>query len=67
MKTEDRKVREAGGAPVHSEVRKKHKPGDARGRPNWRSSFLSDPGATFFCGFIGKAHRHRWYRAVHTH
>jgi hypothetical protein len=34
MKTEDRKVREARTAPVHSEVRKKHKPGDARGRPS---------------------------------
>ena len=27
MKTEDRKVKEARTAPVHSEVRKKHKPG----------------------------------------
>ena len=40
MKTEDRKVEEAGCAPAHSEVRKKHKTGDARGRPSWRSSFL---------------------------
>jgi hypothetical protein len=54
MKTEDRKVEEAGCAPAHSEVRKKHKTGDARGRPSWRSSFLGDPGAKFFCGFIGK-------------
>ena len=23
--------------------------GDARGRPSWRSSFLGDPGANFFC------------------
>jgi len=50
MKTEDRKVREARTAPVHSEVRKKHKPGDARGRPSWRSSFLGDPGAKFSVG-----------------
>jgi hypothetical protein len=57
MKTEDRKVGEAGCTPVHSEVRKKHKPGDAMGRPSGRSSFLGDPGAKFFCGFIGKAHR----------
>jgi len=49
MKTEDRKVGEAGCAPVPWEVRKKQKTGDARGRPSGRSSFLGDPGATFFC------------------
>ena len=28
---------------------KRGKTGDAMGRPNWRSSFLGDAGATFFC------------------
>ena len=45
MKTEARKGKEAGCAPV----RKEHKTGDARGRPSGRSSFLGDPGAKFFC------------------
>jgi hypothetical protein len=54
MKTEDRKVEEAGCAPGHSDVRKKHQTGAARGRPSWRSSFLGDPGAKFFCGLIEK-------------
>ena len=45
MKTEARKGKEAGCAPM----RKKHKTGEARGRPSWRSSFLSDPGAKVFC------------------
>jgi hypothetical protein len=79
MKTEAGKVGEAGYAPVPSEVRKKHTPGDARGRPRWRSSFLGDPRAKVFWELTGKAHRrsrgdgngffhgpstHRWRRAV---
>ena len=53
MKTEDGKVEKAGCA-LRSHLRKKHKRGDARGRPSWQSSFLGDPGAKFFCGFIKK-------------
>jgi len=49
MKTEARKGKEAGCAPG----RKKHRTGEAGGRPSWRSSFLGDPGAQFFC-------RKRW-------
>jgi DNA replication protein DnaC len=45
MKTEARKGKEAGCAPGW----KKHKTGEARGRPSWRSSFLGDPGAKVFC------------------
>lgn len=56
MRTEDCKVEDAGGAAVPAEVRKKRQSGDARGRPSWRSSFPGDPGATFFCGLIGKTH-----------
>jgi hypothetical protein len=48
MKTEDGKVEESACAPLRSHVRKKHKRGDAGGRPSWRSSFLGDPGAKFF-------------------
>ena len=33
---------------------KNTKTGDARGRPSWRSSFLGDPGAKFFCGLTEK-------------
>ena len=43
MKTEAHKGKEAGCAPM----RKKHKTGEARGRPSWRSSFVGDSGATF--------------------
>jgi hypothetical protein len=57
MKTKAGKVGEAGCAPVPSEVRKKHTPGDARGRPRWRSSFLGDPRAKVFWELTGKAHR----------
>jgi transposase len=57
MKTEAGKVGEAGCAAVPSEVRKKHTPGDARGRPRWRSSFLGDPRAKVFWELTGKAHR----------
>jgi hypothetical protein len=57
MKTEAGKVGEAGCAPVPSEVRKKHTPGDARGRPRWRSSFLGDPRAKVFRELTGNAHR----------
>jgi len=32
---------------------KKQKKGDARGRPNARSSFLAHPDAKFFCGKRG--------------
>jgi hypothetical protein len=32
---------------------KKPKKGDARGRPNARSSFLAYPDAKFFCGKCG--------------
>jgi hypothetical protein len=32
---------------------KKQKKGDARGRPNARSSFLAHPDAKFFCGKSG--------------
>jgi hypothetical protein len=53
MKTEDRKVGEAGGAPVYWEVPATHKMGDAKGRPSGRSSLLEDPGAKFFCGKRG--------------
>ena len=45
MKTEDRKVKETGCTPV----RKRHKTGEARGRPSRRSSFVGDPGGKFFC------------------
>ena len=54
MKTEDGKMEEAAGAPLRWHVGKKHKRGDARGRPSWRSSFLGDPGAKFFCGIAEK-------------
>ena len=50
MKTEACKVEEVGYAPL----REKHKRGDARDRLSWRSSFLGDPGAKFFCGFMEK-------------
>lgn len=50
MKTEERQIEEVGCVPVPSEVRKKHTPGDARGRPRWRSSVLGDPGAKFSVG-----------------
>ena len=40
MKTEDRKVGEAGCAPVYWEVPATHKMGDAMGRPSGRSSLL---------------------------
>jgi hypothetical protein len=53
MKTEDRKVGEAGCAPVYWEVPATHKMGDAMGRRSGRSSFLEDPGAKFFCGKRG--------------
>jgi hypothetical protein len=53
MKTEDRKVGEAGCAPVYGEVPATHKMGDAMGRPRGRSSFLEGPGAKFFCGKRG--------------
>ncbi len=29
------------------------KTGDVVGRPDWRSSFLGDPGAKFLCGTLG--------------
>jgi hypothetical protein len=54
MKTEDGKVEEARCAPLRSQVRKKHKRGDTRGRPSWQSSFLGHPGAKSFWGFIAK-------------
>jgi hypothetical protein len=57
MKTEDHKVEDAGCAAVHAEVRNKQQTGDAQDRPSWRSSFLGDPGATFFWGLIGKTRR----------
>jgi hypothetical protein len=59
MKTEDRKVGEAGCAPVYWEVPATHKMGDAMGRPSGRSSFLEDPGAKFFCGKRGTVQTQR--------
>lgn len=54
MNTEDRKVWKAGCAPVPSDPKTwgTHKLGDGMSRPSWRSSFLGDPGAKFFCGLI---------------
>ena len=52
MKTEEGKIEQAGYAPLRSPLRKKHERGDARDRPSWRSSFLGDPAAKFFCGLI---------------
>jgi len=37
-----------------SGISMRDKTGDAMGRPSWRSSFLGDPGATFFCGKLGR-------------
>ena len=56
MKTEDGKIEPAGCPPVPSDQKTwgKHKPGDGRGRPSWKSSSLGDPGANFFCGLIEK-------------
>ena len=54
MKTEDGKVEEAGCARLRSQVRKKYKRGDARGRLSGRSSFPGDPGAKFFWRFMEK-------------
>ena len=34
---------------------KTDKTGDAMGRPSWRSSFLGDPSAKFFCANGGMA------------
>jgi hypothetical protein len=53
MKMENCYVGEAGGARAHSEVGKKHKTGDAIGRPSRGSSFLGNPGAKFFFGKRG--------------
>ena len=58
MKTENRKVEEA-GALVPSEACKKRKTGDARGRPRGRSSFLGDPDAKFFGKFVENDRRSR--------
>jgi hypothetical protein len=33
---------------------RRDKAGDAKGRASWRSPFLSDPGATFLCGKVGR-------------
>ena len=54
MKMEDGKIEQAGCAPVPSDQKTwgKHKLGDGKSRPSWRSSFLGVPEAKFFCGLI---------------